>query len=92
MRAAAILLSAVCVCGVINKVVVCGEGISTRRTREGEGEEGRGAGEGDNTPATVNPHSEHRFPAPTSGKDVGNQCLEFAVNLAPQNLKQFHLG
>jgi len=34
--------------------------------------------------ATLDPHSEHRFPAPSSKgrKDVVNQCLEFALDLA----------
>ena len=33
---------------------------------------------------TLDPHSEHRFPAPSSKgrKDVVNQCLEFALDLA----------
>ena len=34
--------------------------------------------------ATLDPHSEHRFPAPSSKgrNDVVNQCLEFALDLA----------
>ena len=40
--------------------------------------------------ATLDPHSEHRFPAPSSKgrKDVVNQCLEFGSNLAPKHTRK----